>query len=302
MTFDLIAFRAWLTKRGARVQKYQPRTIAGLVSTAGHVLALYEQKVAPADWPTHPVARQTIERMHAFLGASERAPDTSSTDAALRDLSARLAAYLTAWVPPSKARKNAAHSVDDAGWARLLEAFRKDESLEARVLDLMAASGMRISDALGIWREALLTGVKTGSVAVQVKGGKVRHKPTAGAPIAWGALAAAFGEQPLAKNIAMLICPDNASPAAGACAYTRVRRALIRIGKSVGVDGRIHLHRLRRTLVVQALRDGHDIALVQQAFDHESIATTATYSDEAQEHRVAQMQQSIAKRFGGEKP
>lgn len=200
-----------------------------------------------------------------------------------------------------KKRKNLAHGLSDAEWSALWTVVREDTADTARVLEAMMVSGLRVGDVLGIDREALRRGVEHNVLRLRVKGGAERQIFTDPAPVTWKGLYELFkglGSDE-ATNVASAICGDADATAAG-CAYYAVRRRLVTLGKRAGIEGRVHTHRLRRTVAVQALRHTGDLVAVQQLLGHSSIASTSRYVDEAQPERVAQLQREIGKRFRAE--
>ena len=56
-----------------------------------------------------------------------------------------------------------------------------------------------------------------------------------------------------------------------------VRTLLRRLGEKAGIEKRVHPHGLRHTFAVQLLREGANMAVIQGALGHESIATTSRY-------------------------
>lgn len=196
-----------------------------------------------------------------------------------------------------KRRKKVAASIPDADWQRLLDAIEADESPAGRVLDVLAATGLRIGDALRITRKQADEARRTGRVVVEVKGGDDRLLPLDGAPRAWARLFEAL-DAARARNVALLVAPrGDGDSSSKAGAYKAVERRLKELAEAAGTSGRVYLHRLRRTVGVQALRLTEDTVAVQQLLGHRSHATTLGYLDEARPDRVAELQRQVRERF-----
>jgi integrase len=190
-------------------------------------------------------------------------------------------------------------SIDDARWAAFGDALAARVSPEARVIELMVATGMRIGDALRVRREPVLEALSNteGLIDLTVKGGKHAVRAVDGAPAEWAAIGALFRSAKDASNVAELVTPGQPE-ATGGPAYMRVRTELRAVGKIAGVEGRVHLHRVRRTVAVKALQHTKDIVLVSKLLDHGSITTTMKYVDEGRADEVAQLQRELAAKRG----
>lgn len=192
---------------------------------------------------------------------------------------------------PRKRRKKVAKSVDDAAWARLCSAIEADPAPESRILEVICATGARIGDVLGVSRERMALAARTGVIDYEAKGG-VERRLLFSEP--WQRLWSIWPRD--APCVAAILCPGNVSPLSGDCAYQRVHRALRRFAAELGIPG-LHLHRLRRTLIVQALRETRDLEAVRQLVGHKNLATTQGYADEARPEDVAVLQQQLRERF-----
>jgi len=201
-------------------------------------------------------------------------------------------------------RKLAARSIPDAEWQHLYDVLLEDSmkrggAIPAVLLTLMA-TGLRIGDLLAIPCSALLEAKRTNQVRFDAKGGEWRILPIAGAPADWLRLIALAERNRDATNVAQLVTPKDTRASGEGPAYKRVRRALLRAAGRAGVDGRIYLHRLRRTVAVQALRVTEDMPAVQQLLGHRSMLTTSTYLDEARPDAIGNVQRRIREKFGRE--
>jgi len=199
-------------------------------------------------------------------------------------------------------RKKPAQSLGDEEWRRLWAHVLADSAVQARVLEVMMATGLRIADVLRITRRALTHAMDSGTLLVEQKGGEERYVRIDGAPDAWGHLLQAWQGKPGA-TVALLVSPDgDGSTRAGDSAYKRVARRLRRLAKSAGISSRVHTHRLRRTVGVQALRLTEDVPAVQQLLGHRSFHTTMGYLDEARPDAVADLQRKLRDRYREEEP
>lgn len=205
------------------------------------------------------------------------------------------AAAKAGWNDYQRGRRKPAQSVDDLHWVQLWRALRADPSLEARVLEVQAVTGLRVGDVLRIELAALKRGVRDNVLRLIQKGGRVRELHLLG---------------PLAESFQRL--HQGVGPAQGErlydvmggtyqTAYKRVQRALDRAARAIELPGRAHTHRLRRTVAMQALRATRDVGLVQQLLGHASPTTTQRYLDEERPGEVSELAGQVFDRFlGGE--
>lgn len=284
-------FESWL-----RARHYAESTIR--VTVTGSALAL---KAATGSTPVklHPNARVSIRRYLAFVD------DTNAALAPvlrkrLEELMTKKPVQLGGHVGKQKRkRKASAHEDDD--WARLARALVEHDDIEARVLTVVVATGLRIGDLLRLPVEELRRGLREGVITVVAKGDREHLQPVEGAGGAWERLDTWIREhqRPAPKNIAGAVCPKNDSPLAGDCAYQRVNRYLKELCRDLGVEGRIHIHRMRRTVIMQALRVTKDIHAVMKLANHRDLRTTMAYTDEPMPERVGELQKQIREKFGG---
>lgn len=192
-----------------------------------------------------------------------------------------------------KERKLEARSFTADDLAALAGAIIEDDSPEGHVLHVLLDTGLRIGDILRIPTEDLKIALREGILDARVKGGRIVQIPIAGARETWWKLYRALRASGK-PTVAWWICPEgNGSAKAGGAAYQRVNRKFKALGDRVGVHGRVHLHRLRRSFAVDALRESGDIIAVQQALGHRSLTSTQKYTDELRVDDVAKLQQAI---------
>lgn len=277
---NLERFEAWLRDQG-----YQESTVRLSLTEARQIERLYKSgDVLRAD------LRWTGKRMIAAGVAT-----------------GQMAAQITALAPRKERalggrkrkvrRKADARSIDDAAWRSLFAIVRADPADEARVIEVLMAHGKRVGDVLRVEREELRRALKTGVLTSTQKGGVAvvdRIDET------WTRLWAqwqADEENKRAESIAGWLCPTNPSALPGSGAYKRTHRKLKTLAKQAGINERVFLHRLRRTVAVQALREEKDIGVVQQLLGHASPHTTMHYIDEARPDDVEATRARVRKRF-----
>lgn len=193
-------------------------------------------------------------------------------------------------------RLREARAMTSTEYEAMLDALAKEESAAGRAVYVMARTGLRVSDVLRISIPALRRALAEGEGAqlpVMVKGDKpalVLLEPAFDAWLRLGQVAW-MG----AKTIADVVTgqPFSDTEANGA-AYERCRRIIKKLAPLA--EGRVHLHRLRRTVGVELLRRGASIEDVQQALIHDSVKTTEkSYTDE---YRAGQAARALGKLRG----
>lgn len=293
---DVEAFRAWLVKTGFREQ-----TIELTLRRARQM-----DSWSKAGKPVPVAAVKEARRLLDFLAEIGDGPayrrmmhlTPIAQDVVERNKAASTGRRFTTAAKGRKARKKTARSIPDGDWAKLLEAVRRDESGEAIVLDVIGSTALRIGDVLRIEHKHFLRALTTGLLVFDVKGGEESALRLDGARDAWARLTTLWAGR--SRNVAELISGSARTDSNGA-AYTRVRRKLLAIAEELGLEGRMFLHRMRRTVGVQALRVTKDIGAVQQLLRHRSQSTTLGYLDEARPDAVAELQRKISDTFGTDK-
>lgn len=196
--------------------------------------------------------------------------------------------------PRSGPRKLQAQRIPEHEWSRLVGHLEQDrKSREATVLMVMVATGHRIGDVLRITRRELDAAKRSGTLKLEVKGGHELQVPLGGAPEVWDRLSRTFRGGP-DDTVALWVSEgSSADPEAGGAAYKRCSRYLGRVGKQLRLSGRVHLHRLRRTVAVKALGISRDVHAVQQLLGHRSLASTLRYVDELRKEDVEKLQRQL---------
>jgi integrase len=194
-------------------------------------------------------------------------------------------------------RLNEAISFAKSDYLALIKTAEASPDLTDHVLVVVARSGLRISDVLranvGDLRKAMKR--EDGILTIVVKsektsvysvrgGGKAEaawrrildHEDVKRAPATWHVASAMMGD------------PD-AKAEAGFGAYERVRRRIERLGEELGISGRVHLHRLRRTVGVGLARKNASLDEIAKALVHSSVQATRGYIDEARAEESAML-------------
>jgi integrase/recombinase XerD len=215
--------------------------------------------------------RSALRGLHAFLLRHE---------ACARDPLAEL--------PPARSERRLPHALAIEDVERLLGQPQGEEPRRLRdraMLELAYASGLRVSELLGLKRSSVDLAGRT--VTVTGKGGKQRAVP--------------FGR---AAERALREYLDRGRPLLAGAAGSRARRAsapprhdtlfvnargrsMSRMGfwkilrgyaRGAGITARVHPHALRHSFATHLLQGGADLRVVQELLGHASVATTAIYT------------------------
>jgi integrase len=194
----------------------------------------------------------------------------------------------------AKGRKLEARSFDAKDWATLRKAVAGSTDPRDQVLWAIVTTGIRIGDALKIPLESILRALKSRNpvIHIEVKGGTFRPLPL-GIREPWIALARGM-RKAKAVNVAAYVADGDDNPVAAGAAYFRTTRRFKTLKRTLGLEGRAHTHRIRRTIAVGALNETDNIVAVQQMLGHASMNSTAKYVDEANLQRTAKLQRKLA--------
>ena len=275
MVIDLEGFRAWLGTQKGRHGAPLPATTIGTYTRSAAM-----------------IARDGVRarRNAALLGAARQLLAWPDCPDELRSVLEALRAEGLA----TSGRSKPARSIPDEAWrafTRKLEARASADAATA-VLYVLADTGLRIGDVLRLELTELRSGARTGRLDLTVKGGRERILRWDGAESAWNALLEHAKRARSATIVAHLVSPGS-DPSAGAAAYKACARTMAAIGAEVDPEERWHPHRMRRTVLVTALRETHDIVAVQKLGDHGSITTTQRYLDEVDAEETAELQRKL---------
>jgi integrase len=277
---DLERFRAWCLGR------YSKRSSTKLVADV-------RTMVRTGGEP--PLAQQRVKRLKDYAWAWDVWNDARADGCKLPEL--KLARPEVPEAPKRGGRRarepkrlREARAMTTAEWEAMLTALEGDSSMAARVVEIMARTGLRVGDVLRVRLAALRTALpagEAGELAVLVKGEKPTMVKLGAAADAWRRAYASSWRGAVTIADAVTGKPSSDTEASGA-AYERCRRVMKHHGAVLAVDGRIHLHRLRRTVAIELLRRGASIEDVQQALLQESVKTTErSYTDEYRAEQAA---------------
>lgn len=194
----------------------------------------------------------------------------------------------------AKRRKLEARSFNEADWIALWDATAHSDDPRDQVLWAMMTTGLRIGDVLAIPYTRILRAVKMREpvLPVEVKGGVLRQLPL-GVLGPWVAFARGM-RKAKADNVAAYVADGDTNAIAAGAAYFRVTRRFKAHKKKLGLEGRAHSHRIRRTIAIKALNETDNMIAVQQMLGHTSMNSTAKYVDEANLQRTAKLQRKLA--------
>ncbi|TME80734.1 MAG: tyrosine recombinase, partial [Chloroflexi bacterium] len=144
------------------------------------------------------------------------------------------------------------------------------------LLELLYASGLRISEALRLDREDLST--DGGFVRVIGKGDKERLVPVGEVALSWletylTEVRPAWLRDGMARGGALFLTPRGLR-----LARQQAWSALKRAARRAGLDERITPHTLRHSFATHLLEGGADLRVVQELLGHASISTTQLYT------------------------
>lgn len=187
-------------------------------------------------------------------------------------------------------RLKEAVSIPLDAWKRFLRVVEQDPSTPARVIDVLCSSALRVSDVLRTDLRTLRVGFRRpdGICEITVKGDKIVVYSVLGAEEQWRQLHEAAKRRKLRPDQILAEAVSTGSDwDANSAAYQRCRRKLHELAAKAGVEDRVHLHRLRRTVAVQLATSTGNKWLVQKMLSHEQSATTDIYLDETHALEVA---------------
>lgn len=280
MNFD--DFSEWMLDHN-----YGPQT----AKATARAIARSEERLADgdADFPVGDIA--AIRRYLTYCESTHRTRNTLCKE--LRDLGYSGLDRTPAAKPKERLRE--ARSYSDADWAKLKAAVSQSAEPEDEVLYAIMATGLRVGDVLRVDRATLRAGLRTGILNLARKGGKIQPIPITD-PLPWARIARGCRQTDECTNIASYVAPGYPDDSVDGAAYKRVRRRLQKLHKALGLSGRAHTHKLRRTKAVQALKATDNTVAVQQMLGHASHNSTLRYLDEPQLESVAALQRKLEQR------
>ncbi len=163
---------------------------------------------------------------------------------------------------------------------RLITAGRSGTKINRRagmMLELMYATGLRISEVVGLRMEHLLLDDENPAILViDGKGGKARMSPLPDRTIA------SMGEY-LDEVRPLILSEANSHFVFPTVSGKRVSRQgawkdLKSLGKAAGIETALYPHLLRHTCATHLLESGCDLITVQEILSHADISTTEIYT------------------------
>ena len=180
-------------------------------------------------------------------------------------------------LPPARRERKLPHALPFEEIERLLAQPAGDGALALRdraLLELAYASGLRVSELLGVTSDRLDLSART--VLVAGKGDKERAVP-------FGRAAARAMKEYLERGRPRLcararhdrLFANARGGPLGRMGFWKVLRAHAR---AAGITARVHPHALRHSFATHLLERGADLRVVQELLGHASVATTAIYT------------------------
>ena len=162
----------------------------------------------------------------------------------------------------------------------LMEAGDRTQPREAAILELLYASGLRVSELTGLDVDDV--DLEQGSVRVLGKGGKEREVPLGS--FAADAVTAYLtrGRPALASGVTRGALFLNAR--GGRLSRQSCARVLTAYVRRAGIDRRVTLHTLRHSFATHLLEGGADVRVVQELLGHASVGTTQIYTLVTEQH------------------
>ncbi len=170
---------------------------------------------------------------------------------------------------------------------RLLEAPDAGTPLGIRdraLLELLYASGLRVSEALGLDREDL----SWERESVRVIGKQDRERRVPVGEIALAAIARYLAEARVPAGEGTPGDPLFTGSRGGRLGRAEAWRAIRRAAESAGLERRVSPHTLRHSFATHLLEGGADLRVVQELLGHVTIATTEIYTHVSRE-RIRQV-------------
>lgn len=162
---------------------------------------------------------------------------------------------------------------------------------DVAILELLYASGLRVSELVGLDLDAV--DGETMTVRVLGKGSKERVVPFGGA--AARALEAYRGSRPLTRG------PLFVNARGGRLSARSVQDIVKRAARAAGITRRVSPHTLRHTFATHLLDGGADLRMVQDLLGHSRLSTTQRYTHvgSAQIMRIYDVAHPRARAAGG---
>lgn len=189
-----------------------------------------------------------------------------------------------------KQRKLEARSFGEDEWAAFSAALDASDDPRDRVIEILCVTGIRIGDALRIPTTSITSALRVGEIVIERKGGTFVTLAI-GVIEPWQRLHRLLRAEN-APTVAALLSPSHPSPLAGDGPYSQIDRRLKWWQTELGLSGRIHTHKMRRTFAIRLYNLTHDVMIVQQGLNN-GAAATQQYLDEPRTAAIAGFQKQL---------
>ena len=169
------------------------------------------------------------------------------------------------------------HALSIEDIERLIAQAGGSDPLELRdraLLELAYASGLRVSELVGVQRPQLDLNGRT--VTVTGKGNRERSIPFGNAAATALTAYLEHGRRQLAGSARGDVVFLNAR--GGALSRMGFWKILRGHARDAGIDARVHPHALRHSFATHLLQGGADLRVVQELLGHASVTTTVIYT------------------------
>jgi len=260
---DLANYEAYLAKRGMDALKADPSCVRGFLASRGG------QSLSAAS-----LARRlsAIRQFHKFLYAEGWRRD----DPTLTIEGPRRSRPLPKLLSLAEVERLIATAREGIDVAERPLRERLEAARVACLIELIYASGMRVSEALSLKKSAATT--KAPLIAITGKGRKERLAPLSGpARAAMTTFRGLLDQAAPAAATGPWLFP--AVSASGHMTRQAFGRDLKRVAAAAGIDSRrVSPHVLRHAFASHLLQNGADLRVVQDLLGHADISTTQIYT------------------------
>jgi len=193
----------------------------------------------------------------------------------------RLAVDPSADLESPKLGRSLPGSLSEQEVTALLDAPDIDDPVGLRdraMLELLYASGLRISELVGLTSSAL--NLRQGVLRIVGKGGKERLVPVGQEALRWieRYLASARGELVRGSPTAALFPSRRGRPMTRQTFWHAIKR----YARAAGIERDVSPHTLRHAFATHLLNHGADLRAVQMMLGHADLSTTQIYTHVAQ--------------------
>jgi integrase/recombinase XerD len=273
---DLAAYEAYLSARGTDVLKADASCVRGFLAARG------ARRLSAAS-----LARRlsAIRQFNKYLNAEGWRRD----DPTLAIEGPRRSRPLPKLLSMAEVERLIATAREGLDVAERPVRERLETARIACLIELLYASGLRVSEALSLRKAAATT--KAPLIAVMGKGGKERLAPLSGPALAaMMAFRDLLGQAAPGAAAGPWLFP--ARSASGHMTRQAFARDLKRVAAAAGIDSRrVSPHVLRHAFASHLLQNGADLRVVQDLLGHADISTTQIYTHVLDERAKAMVRE-----------